>query len=75
MTKNLVEQAKELKAKRKANYEITPEIIELALAWKRDEISIGQIEKVLNISVHNKIYAILARALKAHKASDEASNN
>ena len=66
MTKNLVEQAKELKSKRRTNYEITPEVIELALAWQRDEIAIGQIKKVLNIAEPNKIYAILARALKAN---------
>ena len=64
MTKNLVEQAKELKSKRRTNYEITPEVIELALAWQRDEIAIGQIREVLNIKEPNKVYAVLARALK-----------
>jgi len=71
MTKNLVEQAKELKSKRRTNYEITPDVIELALAWQRDEIAIGQIKKVLNIAEPNKIYAILARALKANAKPKE----
>ena len=69
--KNLVEQAKELKQTQRKNFEITREVIELALAWSKDEVTITQCEKVLGVKEHNKIYAILARALKASTKSPE----
>ena len=62
----LTDKAKAQKPER-TPYKITPEVIELALAWKNDEVSIGQIQKALNIKEPNKIYAILARALKRDK--------
>lgn len=64
--KNLVEKAKQIgKKTNRRNFEITPEVIELAKAWQKDEVTITQCEKVLGVKEHNKIYAILARALKA----------
>lgn len=45
-------------------YKITSEIVELALAWANDEVSITQVKKVLKVSENNKAYSILARALK-----------
>ena len=62
----LTDKAKSQKPER-TPYKITPEVIDLALAWKNDEVSIGQIQKALNIKEPNKIYAILARALKQDK--------
>jgi len=61
---SLTDKAKAQKPER-TPYKITQEVIDLALAWKNDEVSIGQIQKALNIKEPNKIYAILARALKA----------
>ena len=69
---NLVDKAKNIKPER-TPYKITPEVIDLALAWKNDEVSIGQIQKALNIKEPNKIYAILARALKQDKPSQKKS--
>lgn len=62
---SLVERAK--KATKRRNFEITQDVIDLALAWQKDEVTITQCEKVLGVKEHNKIYAILARALKADK--------
>jgi len=67
----LIEKAKKLKETQRKNFEITPEVIELALAWSKDEVSITQCEKVLGVREHNKIYAILARALKASARSPQ----
>ena len=61
---NLLEEAK--KSNKVTFYEITPEVVELALAWAKDEISFGQAKKGLNITENNKGYSILARALKEY---------
>ncbi len=60
----LTEKAKE--ADKRKTYKITPQIVDLAVAWAHDEVSIGRIKTVLNVHENNKVYAILARALKEH---------
>lgn len=60
----LIEQAKQ--SKRQTIHEITPEIVELALAWANNEVTITQVKKVLRIDSNNLAYSILARALKEH---------
>ena len=69
---SLTDKAKAQKPER-TPYKITQEVIDLALAWKNDEVSIGQIQKALNIKEPNKIYAILARALKKDKPDQKKS--
>ena len=70
MEKDLVQKAKDIKPTR-TNFQITPQVVKLALAWSKDEVTITQCEKVLGVKEHNKIYAILARALKASAKSPE----
>ena len=69
MEKDLVQKAKDIKPTR-TNFQITPQVVKLALAWSKDEVTITQCEKVLGVREHNKIYAILARALKASAKPD-----
>lgn len=58
----LIEEAKQ--AEKRTIHKITPEVVELALAWAKDEVTITQVKKVLRTSESNKAYSILARALK-----------
>lgn len=59
---NLLEQAKS--QPKRTIHKITPQIVELAVAWANEEISITQVKNALKVSENNKAYSILARALK-----------
>lgn len=64
----LTEKAK--KAPTRSIHKITPELIEMAVAWAKEEITIGQIKHAIKVSEPNKIYSVLARALKEKVKAD-----
>lgn len=51
---------------KKNNREITPEIIDLALTWVQDEISLADVTRTLDSVNASHSYTTLARALKQH---------
>jgi hypothetical protein len=51
---------------KKINREITPEIVEMALKWAHDEITLADVARKLNSVNMTHAYTTLARALKEH---------
>lgn len=47
--------------------EITPEHVELALAWAKDEVKLAEVSRILGHGKSsNQSYILLARALRKH---------
>jgi hypothetical protein len=51
---------------KKTNREINPDIIELALRWVNDEITLADVTRALDSVNASHSYTTLARALKQH---------
>lgn len=62
---NLVQKAKQFKKRANVRNEITPEIVELAVAWAKDEVTLPQVNNVLG-TTSTATYSILSRALKEY---------
>lgn len=60
---SLLDNAKSLKSK--THERISPELVELAVAWAKDEITITQVQSALNTKGSN-VYAKLALALRVY---------
>ena len=46
--------------------EITPEIIELAVAWAQHDIKLREVQEVLNLKHTTVTYLVMARALRQY---------
>ena len=68
----LLEKAKQLGVKVKGNKRKSKEEIELALAWVNNQLTLSQIQKVLNLPASSNSYVFLALALKDYLVSKEA---
>jgi len=65
--KSLVIKAKSIGRKQLENgVNVTPEKIELAVAWANDEVSLTQVKEVLQLSSYNDTYRNIAFILKEH---------
>lgn len=62
---NLVEKAKQFKKRANVRNEITPEMVDLAVAWAKNEVTLPQVNNVLG-TTSTATYSILSRALKEH---------
>lgn len=62
----LLEKAKGYKVRSNTTKPVTEEMIELALAWAKDEISIPQARKALGAPSGGQIYHFFALTLKAY---------
>lgn len=74
MAESLLDKAKSSNVKNNNLAHITPEHIELALAWANDEIGTQQVSEALGKS-GSSTYVILARALKGHIKMLSSSSN
>lgn len=76
-TQSLIEKAKGIEQKMKRSgkrVKITPGLIELALAWANDEISITSVTEALNFPRGLKGYTWIALALKEHIRMQSGKN-
>lgn len=63
---SLLDTAKSVKQLRKNGISITPEHIELALAWVKDEVSLTQVSAALKCKSITMAYCNIAFALKEY---------
>ena len=62
--KTLLDKAKEIGVKKGIHTAITEEEHELAVAWAKGELSLGQIQKVLEYRSANSVYIFLSNCFK-----------
>lgn len=67
---SLLQQAKQVTKKQKTTHFFSKEEIELALGWVRNEISMMQVQKVMNIPHATQVYPFIARAMRQYYSNE-----